>query len=71
MTQLGQAYLKDESFSKGIKNYEHACMILSWLEAKEEKHKGNKLTLKLDNLYLQLVDLYLTIEKPVECESII
>ena len=45
-------------------------MILSWLEAREDANKL-KVTVKLDQLYHQLVDLYLTIEQPVQCEQII
>jgi hypothetical protein len=42
-------------------------MILSWLEAREDANK-QKVTVKLDQLYHQLVDLYLTVEQPVQCE---
>lgn len=43
-------------------------MVLATLEKKDGQ---DKITEKLDKMYLQLADLYLTIEKPVECESVI
>jgi tetratricopeptide (TPR) repeat protein len=72
LSQLGEAYLKDEEFSKAIKNIEHACVILSTLSVKKE-HAAELIPLykKLDELYLVLVNLYLQTEKTDECQSVI
>lgn len=47
-------------------------MILATLESKKDDQNDKiKIAEKLDQLYLQLIDLYLTIEKPAEAESVI
>jgi len=72
MSQLGEAYLKDESFSSCIRNLEHGCMILATIETKKE-YRSERVAIshKLDELFLQLVDLYLQTSKTEECQSVI
>lgn len=84
LTQIAHSYLKNDQFSESISKLERSVVILARIEtmildqktSKRNKNvnfgiESSKISEKLDQLYLQLTDLYLTVEKQNECQSIL
>ena len=56
--------LKDgPNFDEALKHIEHAAMILQKLEAKQKSYDTTKVSRKLDNVYLKLIDIYLSLKQ--------
>jgi tetratricopeptide (TPR) repeat protein len=67
MCQLADAYSHCEQYDAAAVNLEKACSVMSVLELKA---KNDRITLQLNKAYLQLISLYLVVQRQEDAQQL-